>query len=369
MTEGDRFDSTMRIVAPNGVVGPAERLAHPVMTPGVAVGARGDVLTAWTDRRGRLWSRYRPSAGRFGSSKRVGSGVGAQTESLALALDAAGHAVIAWVPARGARKLHVGFGAPSGWGAVQVLGADGASAPVVAMADDGAAVIAWTETGSAGQDSTRLLAATRIAHGHFGAPRTVAGDERHADSPVVSINDHRDAAIAWIQTSPAPRSQSPDGVNFSVWAAFRGAGGSFGSPVLLSADHASGPALTVEPSGRTVLAWRNNDRHRVGARIRSSTGVLGPSQVLSRYLELNARPLVPAGGHGAIVWNEQRTRRTVAMAQAVDDRRFTPSRTIAHVTAQADEPAVAGAPNGLSVIADPPFATTDPITWLHVPLR
>ena len=151
--------------------------------------------------------------------------------------------------------------------------------------------------------------------------------------------------------------------------AFRAAGGAFGRPVRLSrVSEATGPSVAIQPSGRMILAWRDNETHRVEARVRSEAGALGRPAILTHALDLNAGPTAVAAGNGAVIWSDSvRRDEVVRLAPATGDGRFPTSQTIARVRSDLDT-AVASAGNGVSVVADPPFERGDPIRWQRINL-
>ena len=81
-----------------------------------------------------------------------------------------------------------------------------------------------------------------------------------------------------------------------------------------------------------ILAWRDNETHRVEARVRSAAGALGPPSILTHDLDENTGPTALAAGNGVIVWSDGvRRGQVVHLAHATGDGRFPAVRTIARV--------------------------------------
>ena len=73
--------------------------------PQLALGAQGDAIVLWYDSEKRLWARYRPVGGVLGPKEQVAAGVDRFSESIALALDAAGIATVVWSLERGGLRI------------------------------------------------------------------------------------------------------------------------------------------------------------------------------------------------------------------------------------------------------------------------
>ena len=169
------------MVSPDGQVSAAEEIIDGFDEPEVAVGARGDVIVAWSDREKRLWTRYRPDGGPLGPPELAAPNASALLEALPLALDAAGGAVIAWTPEDGAGGLHVRFRDPArGRGREQTLGGRDVYRPKLALRDNGGAVMAWNRRGPVGRNSEQVVVATRAPGGTFGRPVELSRSDAEA---------------------------------------------------------------------------------------------------------------------------------------------------------------------------------------------
>jgi hypothetical protein len=111
-----------------------------------------------------------------------------------------------------------------------------------------------------------------------------------------------------------------------------------------------------------ILAWRDNETHRVEARVRSAEGVLGRPRILTHDLGLNTDPTA----RGVVAWaDSERRARVIRLAQATDDGHFPAAQTIARERSDLD-PAFAAAGPAVSVVASPPFERRHPIHWQRV---
>jgi hypothetical protein len=194
--------------------------------------------------------------------------------------------------------------------------------------------------------------------GTFGAPQLLSKARRGGATPYVAANDRGDAVVAWIETNAR---------GFTIFGTFRAAGGAFARPVRLSrVSEATGPSVAIQPGGRMILAWRDNQTHRVEARLRTPAGELTRPVILTHALDLNTSPTALAAARGVVVWSDAvRRDRVIRLAQATDDGRFPTTQTIARVRSDLDT-AVGAAGSAVTVVADPPFERRDPIRWQRV---
>ena len=367
VTQGNGSRSTLRVVSPDGLVGAPEEIGETFDTPEVAVGARGDAVVAWIDKK-QLWARYRPAGGTLGPAELVTRSASTYIESLPLAVDAAGAVTTAWAPESGRGGLHVRTRDPvSGWGPVQSLGGIDVYRPKLAVAAGGNAVLAWAQHQRKDHDGSQIAVASRVAGQAFGTPKVVVGVQHDPDYGRIAANDRGDVAIVWIVSKTRP---GPGEVEFSIHGVFSSGGGAFGRPITLSrVKEATSPSVAVQPSGRMILAWRDNSTHRVEARVRAPAGVLGRPRILTHELDSNTGPTALDAGRGVVAWTDYdraARKRVIRVSQATDDGHFGAATVIARVRDTFYDPAFAVAPAGLSVVAIPPFTPGDPIGWQRV---
>jgi hypothetical protein len=128
------------------------------------------------------------------------------------------------------------------------------SAPAVAVAPNGAAVIAWSETtlnfARLFDTRARVLAAVRPPGGASFGPIAVL-DANGASTPVVGIDDAGDATVAWMGDASTPASGNQLA---SADVASAPAGGRFAAPQALVRSSGDAIALAVAANGRALVA-------------------------------------------------------------------------------------------------------------------
>ncbi len=268
----------------------------------VAMDAAGDSVVVWQRYNGRHYvvqAATRPAGGAFSAAVDL-SASGQAAELPRVAIDAAGDAVAVWRRSNGrhfivqatVRAAGGGFGAPVD------LSAPGQNAqtPQVALDPAGDAVVVWRRS-----NGRHLIvqAALRPASGSFGAPVDVSAPGHDAYDPQVAADAAGEAVAVWRQLN---------GRHFIVQAALRPAGGSFGSPVNLSAagENASSPQVAVDAAGDAVAVWhRSNGRNSiVQAVLRPVGGSFGiPVDLSERGRDaLNPQVAMDPAGDAVAVW-------------------------------------------------------------------
>lgn len=211
----------------------------------------GHVAAAWTKMVSGTQSRIdyslRSPSGGFAAAKTL-STPGADALDPSVDVDGGGTATIAWSEPDGIRVARVRADGTV-LSPVEAFGAAGAVRPRVAVAPNGAAVLAWTAGGTEVAAATRAAgAATFVGAGSISAP----GGSIGGDSPRVAIDASGDALVAWIDATAGSN---------SVRANRRPAGGTFAgtAETLLPAgtDSLFNIALAMSPDGRATAMWSN----------------------------------------------------------------------------------------------------------------
>ena len=263
--------NVLRIVSPDGQVGAVEPLASGASYLIVAIGARGDAIVAWIAD-GALWAQYRPASGRLGAVEQVAADASFFVESVPLGVDAAGNAIVGWVPASG-NGLDVRIRAADGtWGPVQTLGGSDIFRATLAVSDNGGAVLAWRQHGH-GRNGTQVAVSTRAPGASFVPARVLKSG---GDEPTAALDDRGDAVVAWVQA---------DGVG----AVFRRRQGRFSTARRVSHIDGAAPSVAVGPDGWMTLAWSDDRTARVEARVRSSDGALRAPHILTHQRLVDPR--------------------------------------------------------------------------------
>lgn len=205
----------------------------------------------------------------------------------------------AGVVAQSGSVLWVATRDPGGaWGAPVRLG-ERASRAAVAVADDGAAVVAWLEADSGGGFTVK--AARRPAGGGFAAAVALGtGSSGRGFSQQASIRAAMgaggDAIVLWTQPPIDPATS-----RVPVQAAIAPAGGAFGPAQRLGETVAtSAPALAAAPDGRALAAFWDGRAVQVAERA-PGTGFAGARRVASAEDPYAVTPAVAIGSGGAAV--------------------------------------------------------------------
>ena len=256
-------------------------------------------------------------------------------------MDGSGNAVAIWLQGSSAGSAieTANLPAAGSWTRPVTISTPGVTAanPTLAVNNSGDAIAGWQST------SGQILVAERKA-GVWGAPISIAAAAYRQGSPHVALNDQGDAAVAWTgrgtalvatrsaggtwsapltisrQSSGASARIALDGYGnavmifslvqyvsggyvYPVEAVARPAGGSWGTPVLISGanDYATSHNLVATAAGTFVAAWIDDNAWTVRAAIRpigqSAFGAPAALGSSTGPLVLDAAP-----GHTAATW-------------------------------------------------------------------
>ena len=119
----------------------------------------------------------------------------------------------------------------------------------VATGPDGTTTAVWKR--SDGSDVI-VQAATRPPGGSFGSPVDLSAPGQDADDPRLAVSPDGTVTVVWTRS---------DGISAVVQSATRLPGGPFGTPVDLSASgqSASNPDVATAGDGTTTVAWQRSD--------------------------------------------------------------------------------------------------------------
>jgi hypothetical protein len=320
-------------------------------SPVVAVGPRGDALFLWYDRDERLWARYRSAVGALGGPELVAERIDGGAETNVLAVDGAGTATVTYLPDDGTGGLHVRTRSEAGaWSPAQNLGGADVFGPQLDVAANGFGVLAWR------QGADQLMVSTRAPGAAGFAPATALTAPRKGSYPSeVAANDKGDAIVGW-------------GTETAVYGRFRSPDGRFGPRTKLSrSPEMGGPYATVLASGRMVLGFTRGYRG-AEARVRYTSGKLGPLKRITRDLAEATGVFPLAVGSGAVGWADRDPNvSTLRIAYATPNGRFSEAKTITRARGWTVGPAFAVTPQGPVAVAQRPLKPTDPIRWVRVP--
>jgi hypothetical protein len=121
--------------------------------------------------------------------------------------------------------------------------------PQVAIDGSGNVIAVWTRSDGT---NLRIQSANRTPSGPWSAAQTLSDPGQSASSPQVAVDASGNAVAVWTRN---------DGTSGRIQAAYRPAGGSFGTPATISDPNgdASSPDVSMDNSGRAVIAWARND--------------------------------------------------------------------------------------------------------------
>lgn len=337
---------------------PGRPLGPPVPVPGgyfsaVALGPAGEGLLVFSEGgpEGRLMASFRPPDGAFGPAVPISEGPTSGPEAR-VGFDAAGNAIVIWTQVGpGPDLVARARGANGSWSALEPIpGADGAFRVQLAVAPSGAATAVWREDDGSGPNRTRLVAANRPPGGRFGPQQTLAPARYDADDAALDMNARGDAVVAWVESNDATTAEE---LRFTVAGVFRRGDGRFGRRIALARRGTDGsvPSVSVAPSGRMVIAYRDNRRGLALARIRTAAGRLLPVRTLSADAGENTGVAALAAGPGVVAWFDRDPGRTILrLAVAGADGRFRHRRTLARGSRYPEVPQLFATPTGLAYL-------------------
>jgi hypothetical protein len=172
--------------------------------------------------------------------------------------------------------------------------------PDVAVLPSGQAIAVWSQNDGT---NDRIRAAIRNSAGVFGAPQTISNSGQNAFEPRVATDPAGNAVAVWTR---------PDGTNQRVEAAYRPAGGSFGTVQILSPAGANGfePEVSMDATGTATAVWTHinvslqTERIQTAQRPPGSGSSFGTVETLSVADRASEHPEVAseAGGNAVAAW-------------------------------------------------------------------
>jgi hypothetical protein len=272
----------------------------------MAVTRNGTAIAAWVARVGAAdlaRARVRLPGRGFGPVITLTPQDGRDASNIRVATDAQGNATLAWEEENGPGGAHLIRATRVPAGSVtaetaQTVSLPGATSrlPALAVGPSGVAVIAYTE----GLFNTAQVLRAVIRNGpagSFGTTKTVSDIfETDFADPVVGVADNGSAVIAWQRTVAAMPSvieaneRAPNG-EFKEANQVTGISNSF----FASTD----PALAIAPNGTTVVLWTQGTPAVIGYNERTPAGTwLSDSRIASKTGQGGVAPAVAMDGAG-----------------------------------------------------------------------
>lgn len=303
--DGTRYRVQMRTRSAGGKLGVVKNLSEGDLSgyaPDVAMNARGDAIIAWFRSDGtNYWieARARSASGKLSDTQTIFHAE-APANATRVTIDRTGNAVIAWQHSvDGTWRIEARARSASGHLAkVQTISQNGVSfAPPRLVSDpDGNVYFTWLRNDGA---TTRVQARRRSAAGELGAITTLSKKGLNAFPPDVAVYPDGTALLVWSLT---------DGVRAHVQARTFASDGALGSvdelsPATLSSSQAQ---VSISDKIGALIAWSalDGEHFRIQVRTRSSGGVFGQVQTVSKAGEDSRSPRIAIGseGDGYVSW-------------------------------------------------------------------
>jgi hypothetical protein len=283
--------------------------------PQVAMDQAGNAVAVWQRSDGtstRIQAAFRSAGAGFSSTPVDLSAMGEEASSPEVAMGQIDDAVAVWLRSYGAdQRVEAATGTASGGFSMPVPLSDAgedALGPEVAMNEGGDALAVWERFDGSNQ---RVQAANRPAGGGFSTDVDLSAMGEDAARPQPAINQEGDSVAVW---------ERFDGTNQRVQTADRPAGGSFSTPLNLSAagQDADFPELAVDEAGDVVAVFRrfNGANFRVQARVRPEGGAFSAAENLSAAGHDAELPQVAMDEAGDAITGWHRTNGANLIAQA-----------------------------------------------------
>ena len=271
--------------------------------PHVAMDADGDFIVTWSEYSGVRVRRYSAAGEPQGASFTIPTSLGGSIFWVDAAMDRDGDLVVTWMHMPRYSYFEVvtqrfnAAGVPQG-AAIRVVptGEEHLAYPAVAMADDGAFVVTWTNGG----ESAWLLYAQRYSpSGEALGPTFLVNSESagHAQEAEAAMDPNGDFIISWV-------------VGAGIYARrYNAAGEALGPGFRVDTFPAGshGPSVAFDGEGDFVISWENRDPDGGGygnyARRYNAAGVPSGSEFLvnSRTAGWQYNPSVAADDDGDVV--------------------------------------------------------------------
>ena len=306
--DGARYVAQAVIRNADGTLGSIRTLAtsdQPLGGPKAAIDADGNALLAWTRWDGtdfRVQARTLPPVGALGLTQSL-SNAGQDASAPELAVNQDGHGVIAWTRFDGNNYRVEGRTMATtniaGVGDPELVSDDlqDAREADVGINGDGDAVFVWERYDSA---DTLIMSRTLRENGSLDAVQTLSVLGASTQDPDIAVNEAGDAAFAWTRW---------DGQRDRVGGLVDLASSLPGSSQWLSAvgQTAVDARAAIDETGDAIFAWKrwDGDDWRIQSARLPAGGVLDAAETHSADGEGASDPelAIETGGTAAIAWS------------------------------------------------------------------
>jgi hypothetical protein len=344
---GVAVQASLAFAASPGWVG-AETVSSPARAEGVrtAIDADGDVLAVWRSS-GLLFSTRSPGSGGWSAPQQISS----ETEvgSPALAVNAAGEAVISWLGFAGTTAVHAitrdAAGSLSAETTLSLPG-EGPGAPRVALDSSGDAVVTWTLP----EGPPVVRVATRPAGGEFTLADAIPVTAEFGLETAPAIVGEGEVILTWTET---------DGEDVIAKMATGSVGATtFSSAVELSpaGGRAFELGIAVDEDGDAVIVWSLSENDNSSIQSIARSGADGdfstPVQISpGNGQESSPRVAMAANGEATVVWSAGLPERAVESASWSPADGYSEVQQLSVAGADGTEPAVASNAGGDTLVS------------------
>ncbi|RYB95083.1 PKD domain-containing protein [Nocardioides oleivorans] len=272
------------------------------VAPQLAANGRGDLVAAWESgpsTTSRVQASVRGDSGGWSAAETL-SEAGQGASSPSVAIDRTGRATVLWVRSDGTnRRVQASSRGTNGaWSTPTTLSEAGNAArqPSVGVDGTGRLTAVW---GRSDGTNYRVQSSTRAPDGDWTVASTVSDAGQSASAPTVAVDEDGTATALWIRS---------DGANARIQASSRPPGSGWSIPVNIS-DPNQGvfgdPAAAVDAAGVVTVAWSQlvNTNYRTQVSTRRPGGVWTPGTTISVAGQNGLYPSVASrGAHTVVTW-------------------------------------------------------------------
>jgi hypothetical protein len=311
-----------------------------------AIDADGDVLAVW-DSNGIMISTRSPGDGGWSAPQQISTET--QIGAPALAVNAAGEAVIVWLGLDGTSAIHTITRDAAGSFSAETtisLPSESPGSPRVAIDSSGDAVVSWTAQGA----SPAVRVATRPARGEFRLAGTIPVSGEFGLETAPAIVGEGEVILTWTERNgPAVIVKMARG---SIGAA------TFSSAVELSAPDSEAFELEIaaDEDGDAVVVWSLNENGNSAVQATARSGRAGdfgtPVQISpGNGQESSPHIAMAANGEATIVWSTQFPEQAVESASWSPARGYSEVQQLSATGAEGTTPAVASNASGDTLVS------------------
>ncbi len=237
-------------------------IGEPVGKPQIAIDSHGDAVAVWEEQPINPGPQYiqaavRPAGGVWSAPVDVSEGNNGSFPNIAM--DAEGNAIVTWLNfnsiQRAIRLASTGtWQVPTNVAAVGLGPGGHPGGPVLAVDEQGDAIVAWSSASGNGANHI-VYAASLSKGGSWQAPAELSGEGFNAAAPHVGLDPQGDATVVW--------SASEGGGDAAIQAAVKPAGGAWQPPtnIVETGEEASNqiePDVAVDREGNAVAVWEGD---------------------------------------------------------------------------------------------------------------